>query len=581
MPEKPKERKLKRCVIYVRVSSDEQAKGQFTSLDAQRERSMHAIAMHEGDGWVHTATIQDPGFSGKDMNRPGIQELTRRVKANEFDILLTYRIDRVSRSIMAFYDFYTVLQEHGVELVSLTESFDTSSTVGRLMLNIVLSFAQYERELIQERTSHKMQQHAEHGFWTGSAIPFGYKLVAKGPKERKLVPQPSEAKVILRIFDMYVALQNVQAICELLDRDGVRTRARVLQRKDGSKRNTGGYPFYKTRVFGILKNPLYAGRIRYAGKVYDGQHPAIVPARTFETVQRLLEKNGRKEIMAGKDDHVHLLKGLLRCGACNAALTPYASGKKNKKTGKPYLYYLCTMKIHHARNQECPLSPLPARAFEAAIKQYLKAVSRNSKGLEEAIREASRDTSVTMGPLRKQHDSLRKEQKVLSNRITNLVDAIARHGIKTPDLKDEIETATKRRESVERELEQVTAEIARTEHQVLDLQTIKNNLHAFDETIDDLPLEHQKLLCQLFIRRISIWPDDKNKKPLHEGGVFLTKLPKEPGHQDRIYRVQVELYQLPGIDPPTLTELAQFGFCPERYPQWDLNPCRGREKPVS
>lgn len=578
----PAPKKLKRCVVYVRVSSEEQAKGQYTSLDAQRERCMHAVAMHEGDGWVHTATIKDPGYSGKDMNRPGIQELIRRVKANEFDVLLTYRIDRVSRSIMAFYDFYAVLQEHGVELVSLTESFDTSSTVGRLMLNIVLSFAQYERELIQERTTHKMQQHAEHGFWTGTPIPYGYKLVSTSPKERKLAIQESEAQVVRCIFDSYLALQNVQAICDKLQEDGVRTRSRELQRRDGSKRKTGGAPFYKTRVFGMLKNPLYAGKIRWAGKVYEGKHPPIIPFKKFEAVQRLLEKNARKEIQLGRDDHNHLLKGLLRCGACNAALTPYASGKKNKKTGLPYLYYLCTMKIHHARNCKCPLSPLPARAFEATIKQFLKAVSKNSTGLEAALAEARADSNETLGPLRRRHDSLRKEQKTLSNRITNLVDAIARHGLRTPDLKEEIEGAASRRESVEREIEQVTSEIGQAEHQVLDLRTIHENLKAFDSLVDELSLEDQKLLCQLFIKRISVWPDTQKKRPLEDRGVFLTALPKENGRtKDRTIRVKVELYQLPGIDTPTLSELAQFGFCPERYPHGDLNPGPKTENLVS
>lgn len=574
MAEAKAERRTKRCVIYCRVSSEEQARGQYSSVEAQEDRCKHAIAMKEDQGWVHTTTVKDPGFSGKDMNRPGIQDLIRRVRANEVDVVLTYRIDRVSRSILAFYDFYADLQKHGVELFSLTESFDTSTTVGRLMLNIILSFAQYERELTQERTQHKMQNHAEHGRWNGGLVPFGYELDLGAPKgERKLGIKRHEADVVERIFERYRHLQNVTAVChELADR-GVLSRTRTLRQRDGSTRQIGGLPFYKTRVFDILRNPIYTGRIRYGDKVYPGQHPAIISMKEFESVQRLLDQNSRQSLVTTRDEQVHLLKGLLRCGTCHTALTPYPSGKKDPKTGLPYLYYCCTASVHHNRKEPCPLPLLPARPFEATIKAFLRAVCQNSTTLAQAIKDASRDSSTTLAPLRKTQGRLVAERKALSTRITNYLDAIGRHGVKGPEIKDELQAATSRRDAIDREMEQLMSEIATGEHQVLNLETIRENLRAFESLIDKLSVEDQKKLCQLFIRRITVWPHEaKTKTPPEEKGVFLTPLPAGKGRKrDRVYRVQVDLHQLPGLDRPTATELAKFGFSNERLPGEDSN----------
>lgn len=569
------ERRTKRCVVYCRVSSEEQARGQYTSVEAQEDRCLHAIAMKQDQGWVHVATIKDPGYSGKDMNRPGVQDLIRKVKAGEVDVVLTYRIDRLSRSILAFYDFYGILQARNIELFSLTESFDTSTTVGRLMLNIILSFAQYERELAQERTLHKMQQHAERGQWNGGMVPFGYALDLKSEKgERRLVVAKQEARIIQSIYELYLELQNVSAVCKALHKSSVLSRTRVLRMRDGSEKILQGKPFYKTRVIDILQNPIYIGQIRYGDKIYPGKHEAIVSEKDFKSVQRLLELNARKpRLISTRDDHVHLLKGVLRCGSCKMALTPYPSGKKDPKTGQPYLYYGCTAPIHNGRTSKCPLPLFPARAFENTIKEFLKAVCLNSDKLAESIREDLKDSSSLLAPLQKKRASAINDHKKIEKQISNYLDAIGQGGLGSADLRDRYERTVKRRDELNRELEQLNSEIASAEHRVLDLGTIRENLKAFQALIDEVSLEDQKQLFQLFIRNVTVWPhEEKTKTPPDEPGAFLTGLDTTKGRKSRrIYRVQVELNQIPGLNLPTATELKKFGFRPARLPGEDSN----------
>ncbi len=554
MTTSPVQRLTKRCVIYSRVSSEEQTRGQYTSNEGQEDRCKHAIAIKEDQGWILTKTVRDPGYSGKDMNRPGIQELIRMVKAGEVDVILTYRIDRVSRSIMAFYDFYAILQSHNVEILSLTESFDTSTTVGRLMLNIILSFAQYERELTSERVRHKLTQHANRGNFIGGITAFGYVCPKDSPKgDKVLMVVPREAEVVKRIFKLYAQHQNLEKVCAALGRLGVLSRTRHVTKRDGSKAVIGGTPFYASRLFTILRNPVYKGQISYAQKLYAGKHEAIIPHKIFDMVQLLLDKNARPDIVRGRDEHVHLLKGLLNCGQCRCSLTPYASGKRDPK-GEAYLYYSCTKKNHMKKGHVCPIPLLPARALEATIKQFLKAVCKTSDSLTQVLQEESKNSEEILRPLKAKRADIASEHKRIEVALSNFLDAIGQRGIGSTDLRSRYEKSVERRATLDRELELLNAEIASTEHRVLNLELIHQNLRAFDSVIDDLGLEDQKQLFHLFIKNVTVWPHDAKEAA---DGLLVSVESGEKHH--RIYRAVIELRQLPGIDPPKLAKLMRDG----------------------
>lgn len=574
--EKP-ERKVKRCYIYARVSTEEQAKGQYTSIEAQEDRCKHAIAIKQDQGWIHAGTIKDPGYSGKDMNRPGMQKLLSLIRSGQVDVILTYRIDRLSRSILAFYDFHGLLEKQHVELFSITESFDTSTTVGRLMLNIILSFAQYERELAQERTLHKMQQHAEKGFWTGGMLPYGYELAGtdgNGSTKRILQIVEDEAENVRLMYKLYLQKQNVAAICKTLNDRGIRTRVRTLTSRGGEQRKGGGKYFYETAVMKILRNPLYTGKIRYRDKVFPGQHPAIIGEKTWNAVQRLLDKNARQTMIETRDDHTHLLKGLIKCGACGGnTYTPYPSGKKDPKTGKPYLYYACTTFTKYGTKGGCPVRMLPARPFENTIRHFLQALAHDNVTLEKAIEEANRNSDRTLKPMMKTRDELVGRRKKLTSQINNYVEIIGEKGLESTELREKYERCIRERDALDRQLETLNIEIASAERTVLDMKVIQANLKAFDRLMGKLPMEDQKDLCHLLIKRITVWPFDpaKDKAP-KEKGSFVTGMEPRPGRRNKLLLVQIELYEIQGLDLPASTTLAKFGFASKWLPGRDSNP---------
>jgi hypothetical protein len=314
-------------------------------------------------------------------------------------------------------------------------------------------------------------------------------------------------------------------------------------------------------VFTILRNPVYKGQISYAQKLYAGKHEAIIPPKTFDAVQRLMDRNARSEIVRGRDTHIHLLKGLLKCGSCEKALTPYFTSKKDPKSGKPYLYYVCSKKNHVKRDHGCPLPLLPARALETTIKQFLKAVVHTSDTLHQALQSESKHADEFVRPLKTKRSELLRERKQVEAAVSNFLDAIGQKGIGSADLRSRYEMAVERRAKVDREVEIVDAEIAGSENRVLDLEIIKENLNAFDSVIDDLSLEDQKQLFQLFIKSATIWPHDAKNDP---GTGLLVPVESGAKKHERIYRLDIELRQLPGIDPPRLRKLTRNGFKEER-----------------
>jgi len=353
-----------RCAIYTRVSTDEQALSEYSSLKRQEEICRNYIDIHTEKGWKVAGVYEDAGYSGKDFERPGIQELMADVRAGKLDAIVTYKIDRISRSLKDFYDLWEVLKAHNVTFVSATQHFDTSDSMGMLILNILLSFAQFERELARERTMSKMAGRAEKGLWNGGHTPLGYDYVKD---TQTLRPNPQEVPLIRFVYRRVIETRSTCAAANEANARGYRTRVRVRTRRDGSQQAVGGQRFDEDMVAAIIRNPVYKGFVRYGGMLYPGKHEAIVDEETWEEANKAIG-NGREDDtgLYYADPHIHLLKGILRCGACGRAMTPYRSGKKTKD-GTPYLYYACVDYTKDGSLSTCPIKMLPAREFEALI----------------------------------------------------------------------------------------------------------------------------------------------------------------------------------------------------------------------
>jgi site-specific DNA recombinase len=271
---KPAVPKPQRCAIYTRKSSEHNLDLEFNSLDAQREACEAYIKSQAHEGWrLVPDRYDDGGLSGASLDRPALQQLLADVRAGKITIVVVYKVDRLTRSLADFAKLVELFDEHGVSFVSITQSFNTTSSMGRLTLNVLLSFAQFEREVIGERVRDKIAASKRKGLWVGGPVPLGYRCI-----DKKLEIMPEEAEAVRTIFSLYLELGSMGALLAELDRRGIKTK--VNGRRDGQKR--GGIRFGVGPLAHLLKNRFYIGEVHYRGEVYRGEHEPILAHDVFE-----------------------------------------------------------------------------------------------------------------------------------------------------------------------------------------------------------------------------------------------------------------------------------------------------------
>ena len=321
------ERKHFRCAIYTRKSSDEGLEQDFNSLDAQREACAAYIVSQKHEGWTELpARYDDGGFSGGNIERPGLVRLLDDIRAKRVDVIVVYKVDRLTRSLADFAKIVEVLDAQGVSFVAVTQQFNTTTSMGRLTLNVLLSFAQFEREIAGERIRDKIKASRQKGMWMGGSVPLGYEV-----NDRALVVNEAEAKKVRRIFQRYVELGSVHALAEELNKKKVLSHRRVTQ--DG--RTISGRPITRGNLYQILQNPTYLGMVVHKGTTYQGLHRPIIDREAWNRVQEQLAKNRvdhRKQVRARVPS---LLTGLVFDEA-GERLTPSHSNRG----GLRYRYYI-------------------------------------------------------------------------------------------------------------------------------------------------------------------------------------------------------------------------------------------------
>jgi DNA invertase Pin-like site-specific DNA recombinase len=316
-----------RCAIYTRKSSDEGLEQDFNSLDAQREACEAYVRSQRAEGWTALPDrYDDGGWSGGTLERPALQALLADIEAGNVDIVVVYKIDRLTRSLMDFSKLVEVLDRNEVTFVSVTQAFNTTTSMGRLTLNILLSFAQFEREVTGERIRDKIAASKKKGMWMGGMVPIGYEA-----KDRTLAIVESEAEVVRTIFRLYLELGNVTLVEEELRHRGITTRRMVA----ASGRVMGGKPFSRGHIYRVLGNPLYIGRICHKTETYDGQHPAIIDRATWDAVKAQLAANTRGKRSRPNVKEPSLISGLLFDENGNRMVADHAV-----KSGRRYRYYV-------------------------------------------------------------------------------------------------------------------------------------------------------------------------------------------------------------------------------------------------
>lgn len=272
-----------RCAIYTRKSSEEGLEQSFNSLDAQREACQAYILSQRQEGWrAIDARYDDGGYSGGSMERPGLKRLLADIEARKVDTVVVYKVDRLTRSLADFAKMVEAFDARGVSFVSVTQQFNTTSSMGRLTLNVLLSFAQFEREVTGERIRDKIAASKRKGMWMGGMVPLGYDL-----KDHHLIINKQEAEHVREIFRLYLELGCVKKLKAQLDRRGVKSKIRISR----SNRSTGGTAYSRGALYKILQNRIYLGEIPHKEQSYPGEHSAIVDRELWERVRKLMSEN--------------------------------------------------------------------------------------------------------------------------------------------------------------------------------------------------------------------------------------------------------------------------------------------------
>ncbi len=503
-----------RCAIYTRVSTDDQARGEYNSLESQRDICEHAIAVHAHEGWKTTLYLDDPGYSGKNLERPGMQALIQEVKAGQVDVVVAYKLDRITRYLPDFYEFWKVLNQHKVNFVSATQSFDTGTPMGMLMLNMLLSFGQFEREMIAERVSHKIAERAKKGLWNGGWAPLGY---THDPVTKQIHPNPVEAPVARRVFELSRELLSAAKVAKALNAEGLRTPERTVQSRRGNEMVVGGKRFIPNKIKVIVTNPLYKGIVHHHGEDYPGEHEALVSEKLWQEANDALsgKQRNRKHAVLDRNMHQTLLKGIIRCGECGHRLTPKPGGKKDRD-GNPYLYYTCNNVSKDGKAATCSLRNVPARAMDDFVIQILGEIGRRPEIIKAAVATSNEEKSKSIRPLKTKLAQLQRQHTDMSEELQRYLTMVrktdsAHFGRETLAAAEDL---AKQKHELEREIEKVKIDIAYRERAVTDEHLVAKNLLDFEKTIGGIPFEEQCDLLKLLLRQVRVNRIDPEKEPI-------------------------------------------------------------------
>ncbi len=478
-----KENKKIRAAIYSRISTQKQVdRTEYDSMQSHLDRCKHYIQSQED--WQLVKVYEDPAESGDKWQREKLQEMLADVKNGAVNVVLTFKLDRVSRSVRQFHEILKIFEENGVNLVSVTQGFDTSTPAGKLLRNILIDFAQFERDMISDRVKEKRLARAKKGLWNGGTPPYGYKA-----ENRKLVVVPEEAETVRKIFDVYKHTKSRTKVREELELVGLRTRQ--------------GKPFSKGTIEAMLKNPVYAGKLFENGEIFDGMHKPIIDADLFFSVNQATPISYHKKRIR-KTDKVFLLKGLVRCASHGCAMTPYFIMKK----AGPIYYYLCTKKRQY-RNLECPVGYANAGKLENYVVERLKEVSSQEPVFESIVNQVNLDLKSETLPYQKELEDVNQRISEVNKQIENFVEAVASSGRKA--IHELLEKKVEKLQTDLAELKKRKSELAviiASSPSKINARAVLQTLKDFSNLYGDLSPEEKAAYLRGVIQEVTVAEED-------------------------------------------------------------------------
>jgi site-specific DNA recombinase len=479
-----------RCAIYTRKSTSMGLEQEFNSLDAQREACEAYICSQAANGWqTLEERYDDGGFTGANIDRPAFQRLLADINAGRVDVVVVYKVDRLSRSLLDFATVMDRFNRAGVEFVSVTQNFSTSDSIGKLTLHLLMSFSSFERDMIAERTRDKMAAARRKGKWTGGSVPLGYTV-----KEKKLVVNPVEAPLVKEIFELYLAHKSTVAVARILNRSKRKTK----RHQAGNGNVRGGERWQKNAVLRVLRNPVHAGYMPYGDELHDGEHEAIIERAIFDRAQAILETRKGCGRRRGRNPE-YLLAGILGC-ACGGALTPAST----RTRGKEYRYYRCVTRDKQG-GDVCAARSLPAKAIEEFVVQRLRESVATPQMAAQVEAELLEQVAKTRGALKRQRRRLRghlprKEQEYRKASE----EALAAEGKAWTVAKERADFLAAELNEAEAQLRDVERKLATLDQAEIDGLWVASMLSDFNQVWDVMTVENRGRLVRALVRRVVV-----------------------------------------------------------------------------
>ncbi len=482
--------RLIRCAIYTRKSTEEGLEQEFNSLDAQRESGEAFIRSQAGEGWaLNPERYDDGGFTGGNTDRPALRRLLADIEAGKVDCVVVYKVDRLSRSLLDFAQMMVTFEKQKVAFVSVTQQFNTGTSMGRLVLNVLLSFAQFEREIISERTRDKIAATRRKGKWAGGHPLLGYDV---DPNGFKLVVNPAEADRVRAIFALYLEHESLLPVVKVLETR--KWKGKRWTTRKGPER--GGEPFSRTSLYRLLTNVVFAGKVRYKDEVHDGEHPGIVDPGIFQKVQALLRRNGSTGGAPVRNQFGAILKGLLRCTPCGCAMSPSHTTRNNRR----YRYYLCGAAQKKGWDT-CPSKSIPAEQIEKFVVDQIRCVGRDPALLRDVLTQARNQHEARTAELETEERGLGRDLSAWHKEATRLSVQL-KPGEDNGELVGRLADLHERIGMVEGRVRQVREQIKSVTGQLIGGEEATRALSAFDPIWGTLTPREQARVVGLLVERV-------------------------------------------------------------------------------
>ncbi|MCZ2343926.1 MAG: recombinase family protein [Bacteroidales bacterium] len=477
-----------RCAIYTRKSTEEGLDQAFNSLDAQREAGEAYAKSQAGLGWELVPTrYDDGGFTGANTGRPALQRLLADITAGKIDVVIVYKVDRLSRSLLDFARLMAVFDDKGVSFVSVTQQFNTATSMGRLVLNVLLSFAQFEREIIAERTRDKIAATRRKGKWSGGYPALGYTVDARS---QRLVIEPREAERVRAIFALYLEHGSLLPVVEELSRRGWRTKSWITR----LGHHRGGRPFTRTGLHSLLTNVLYTGQVKYKDEVHPGEHAAIITSQTWQAVQARLARMGRVD--RGRRKSQSLLQGVLVCGPCGCAMTPSFTSKR----GRIYRYYVCSSAQKLGRST-CPTRSVSAGSVEAVVSEQIRSIGQNPALRAEVLATMEEQATQRIVAIEAEARTLDRERQA-AHRAMRVASSRVRADVPDAEVLSQTTQAQERLAALTRQAEAIAERLRLAHAEILSAKDVDAALAHWESVWQTLSPTGQSRMIPLLIESV-------------------------------------------------------------------------------